>query len=84
MIFLEATTLLLGGHHFHRRTARALERRGNTFVCSTGIAMAYLGILLLAAATRSANAFVYEGRRRSGLDGARSTLKTAFLLILSG
>ena len=51
-IFLEATTLCSAGIVYHRRTAQALEAAWKyVFVCSTGIAMAYLGILLLAAAT---------------------------------
>ena len=52
-IFLEATTLCSAGIIYHRRTAQALEAAWKyVFVCSTGIAMAYLGILLLAAATK--------------------------------
>ena len=52
-IFLEATTLCSAGIVYHRRTAQALEAAWKyVFVCSTGIAMAYLGILLLAAATK--------------------------------
>ena len=51
-IFLEATTLCSAGIIYHRRTAQTLEAAWKyVFVCSTGIAMAYLGILLLAAAT---------------------------------
>ena len=51
-IFLEATTLCSAGI-IYRRTAQALEAAWKyVFVCSTGIAMAYLGILLLAAATK--------------------------------
>ena len=47
-IFLEATTLCSAGIIYHRRTAQALEAAWKyVFVCSTGIAMAYLGILLL-------------------------------------
>ena len=51
-IFLEATTLCSAGIIYHRRTAASLEAAWKyVFVCSTGIAMAYLGILLLAAAS---------------------------------
>ena len=47
-IFLEATTLCSAGIIYHRRTAQTLEAAWKyVFVCSTGIAMAYLGILLL-------------------------------------
>ena len=46
-IFLEATTLCAAGIVYHRRTAQALEATWKyIFVCSVGIATAYLGILL--------------------------------------
>ena len=42
-IFLEATTLCSAGIIYHRRTAQTLEAAWKyVFVCSTGIAMAYL------------------------------------------
>lgn len=50
-IFLEGTTLCAAGLIYHRRTAQTLEAAWKyLFVCSTGIAMAYLGILLLSTA----------------------------------
>ena len=83
-IFLEATTLCSAGIVYHRRTAQALEAAWKyVFVCSTGIAMAYLGILLLAAAT-DCETLDYDSRRRRGLIGQPLYLKTAFLLILCG
>lgn len=83
-IFLEATTLCSAGIIYHRRTAQALEAAWKyVFVCSTGIAMAYLGILLLAAATRC-ESLSYEVVAAAAPGGNPLYLKTAFLLILCG
>ena len=83
-IFLEATTLCSAGIIYHRRTAQALEAAWKyVFVCSTGIAMAYLGILLLAAATKC-ETLSYEAVAEAASSGNPLYLKTSFLLILSG
>ena len=83
-IFLEATTLCSAGIVYHRRTAQALEAAWKyVFVCSTGIAMAYLGILLLAAAT-DCESLVYATVAAAAPGGSALYLKTAFLLILCG
>ena len=83
-IFLEATTLCAAGIVYHRRTGHSLEAAWKyVFVCSTGIAMAYLGILLLAAATKC-ESLQYEAVA-AAVPGANALyLKTAFLLILCG
>lgn len=83
-IFLEATTLCAAGIIYHRRTAHSLEAAWKyLFVCSTGIAMAYLGILLLAAATKC-ESLRYDVIAAAVADGNALYLKTAFLLILCG
>ena len=83
-IFLEATTLCAAGIVYHRRTAQALEAAWKyVFVCSTGIAMAYLGILLLAAAT-DCESLDYATVAAAAPGGSALYLKTAFLLILCG
>ncbi len=47
-IFVEATTLAVAALIYHDRTESALEATWKyVFVCSTGIALAYLGILFL-------------------------------------
>ena len=47
-VFLEATTICSAGIIYHREWEQSLEATWKyIFVCSTGIAMAYLGILLL-------------------------------------
>ncbi|WP_418409898.1 proton-conducting transporter membrane subunit [Alistipes sp.] len=83
-IFLEATTLCSAGIVYHRRTAQTLEAAWKyVFVCSTGIAMAYLGILLLAAATKC-ESLSYDAVAAVAASGNPLYLKTAFLLILCG
>ena len=83
-IFLEATTLCSAGIIYHRRTAQTLEAAWKyVFVCSTGIAMAYLGILLLAAATEC-ETLTYDAVAAAAAHGKPLYLKTAFLLILCG
>ena len=84
-IFLEATTICSAGLIYHRRTAQALEAAWKyLFVCSTGIAMAYLGILMLCAATKCAS-LSYEAVAAAAAAGGNALyLKTAFLLILCG
>ena len=83
-IFLEATTLCSAGIIYHRRTAQTLEAAWKyVFVCSTGIAMAYLGILLLAAATKC-ESLSYEAVAAAAPGSNALYLKTAFLLILCG
>lgn len=83
-IFLEATTLCSAGIIYHRRTAQSLEAAWKyVFVCSTGIAMAYLGILLVAAATKC-ESLHYDVVAASVAGGNALYLKVAFLLILCG
>ena len=83
-ILLEATTLCSAGIVYHRRTAQTLEAAWKyVFVCSTGIAMAYLGILLLAAATKC-ESLSYGAVAAVAAQGNPLYLKIAFLLILCG
>ena len=83
-IFLEATTLCSAGIIYHRRTAASLEAAWKyVFVCSTGIAMAYLGILLLAAAT-DCESLDYGVVAAAAPHSNALYLKTAFVLILCG
>lgn len=83
-IFLEATTLCAAGIIYHRRTAQTLEATWKyIFVCSTGIAMAYLGILLLGSlATEGSLGYASLSARLGHCNPLY--LKTAFLLILCG
>lgn len=82
-IFLEATTLCSAGIIYHRHTAQALEATWKyIFVCSTGIATAYLGILLLCSAADGSLA--YASLAEHVAEGNPLYMKTAFLLVLCG
>lgn len=83
-IFLEATTLAAAGLTYHRRTMRSLEATWKyIFVSSVGIAVAYLGILLLSTVGPD---FSYEGLRQAIAAGEGNGLyvKLAFLFIIVG
>ncbi|MBE6182149.1 MAG: hydrogenase 4 subunit F [Rikenellaceae bacterium] len=83
-ILLETTTLCSAGIIYHRRTTQTLEAAWKyLFVCSTGIAVAYLGILLLCAATKC-ESLSYEAVAAAVATANPLYLKTAFLLILCG
>lgn len=83
-ILLEATSLCTAGIVYHRRTEQTLEAAWKyLFVCSTGIAVAYLGILLLCAATRS-DSLSHEAIAAAIATANPLYLKIAFLLILCG
>ncbi len=83
-ILLETTTLCAAGIIYHRHSAQTLEATWKyLFVCSTGIAIAYLGILLLCAAA-SNSALNYNELQQLIINGNPLYLKAAFLLILTG
>lgn len=83
-IFLEATTLATAGLTYHRRTGRALEATWKyIFVSSVGIAIAYLGVLLLS--TASPSTLSYDGLSTAvAVGGNPLYLRLAFLFILVG
>lgn len=94
-IFLEATTLAAAGLTYHRRTMRSLEATWKyIFVSSVGIAVAYLGVLLLSTVVSSEAAggaepvadLSYAGLTQAIAAGAGNPLyiKLAFLFILIG
>jgi hydrogenase-4 component F len=86
-IFVEATTLAVAALIYHDRTEMALEATWKyVFICSTGIALAYLGILFLG--------FIYGRSDAANLSFASLTniinqanplnLKIAFVFVLIG
>ncbi|NMC38274.1 MAG: hydrogenase 4 subunit F [Bacteroidales bacterium] len=86
-IFVEATTLAVAALIYHDRTEIALEATWKyVFICSAGIAIAYLGILFLG--------FIYGREDASNLsfealaeiinDANPMYLKIAFLFVLIG
>lgn len=83
-ILLETTTLCGAGILYHRHSKDTLEATWKyLFVCSTGIAIAYLGILLLCAAA-SNGSLRYDDIATMLANGVPLYLKAAFLLILTG
>ena len=84
-IFLEATTIATAGLTYHRRTPRALEATWKyIFVSSVGIAIAYLGILLLESSMTNGSHLFYNDIMQN-ISGANIIYgKIAFLLILVG
>lgn len=89
-IFLEATTLAAAGLTYHRRTLRSLEATWKyIFVSSVGIAVAYLGVLLLSTVTaggEGVSRLSYAALSQAVSSGAGNMLyvKLAFLFILVG
>ena len=83
-VFLEATTICSAGIIYHREFQHSLEATWKyIFVCSTGIAMAYLGILLLSTVATEGS-LDYVALRSVIAEGNPLYLKVAFLLIIVG
>lgn len=84
-IFLEATTLATAMLVYHRRTVRSLEATWKyVFVSSVGIAVAYLGILMLSTAVSGEESLSYSQLRWAMTNANPLYMKMAFLLILTG
>ena len=83
-VFLEATTICSAGIIYHREFHHSLEATWKyIFVCSTGIAMAYMGILLLSTVAQD-GALDYASLKSVITEGNPLYLKVAFLLIVVG
>ena len=83
-VFLEATTVCSAGIIYHREFSQSLEATWKyLFVCSTGIAIAYMGILLLSTVATHGT-LDYESLREAIINGNPLYLKVAFLLIVVG
>ena len=83
-VFLEATTICSAGIIYHREFKESLEATWKyVFVCSTGIAMAYLGIMLLATVAQH-GALDYASLKEAIVEGDPLYLKVAFLLMVVG
>ncbi len=86
-IFLEATTLAAAMLVYHRRNHKALEATWKyVFVCSTGIAIAYFGILFLSIMLRGTEHadMSYASLAASVINANPTYLRLAFLFILIG
>ena len=83
-VFLELTTICSAGIIYHREFKQSLEATWKyIFVCSTGIAMAYLGILLLSTVAEHGT-LEYDAIKSVIANGNPLYLKVAFLLIVVG
>ncbi|MDX9929997.1 MAG: proton-conducting transporter membrane subunit [Bacteroidales bacterium] len=86
-IFIELTTLSVASLINYQRTEHSLEATWKyVFVCSLGIALAYIGILF-ASATTGAGAsgdMSFDGLKNSFVNINPVYLKMAFILILAG
>ena len=83
-VFLEATTICSAGIINHREFKHSWEATWKyIFVCATGIAMAYLGILLLSTVAHH-GALDYASLIDVISEGNPLYLKVAFLLIVVG
>ncbi len=86
-VLIETTTLAAAWLIYHRRTPRALEATWKyVFVCSTGIAVAYLGILFLSVMLKGGHELnmSYESLARAVGTANPLYLKLAFLFIVVG
>lgn len=82
-IFLEATTLCTAALVYHRRDLISLEATWKyIFVCSIGITMAYLGILLISSYAQGD--ISYDGLVYAIASGDTFYMKAAFILIMTG
>jgi hydrogenase-4 component F len=85
-VLIEATTLGSALLIYHRRTERALEAAWKyVFVCSTGILIAYLGILFLSIVLKNQHGNMSFNSLAEVIPTANPLyLKLAFVLVLTG
>ena len=86
-IFVEATTLAVAALIYHDRTPAALEATWKyIFVCSVGIALAYIGILFLGFTVHDARLLHLSFDSISGIARLANPLylKIAFIFVLIG
>lgn len=85
--FLEATTLCASMLIYHERNAEALEAAWKyVFVCSIGIALAFVGILFLGMANKSLHElnFSIEALKLAVVKMDTIWLKLSFLFVITG
>ncbi|MEG1607592.1 MAG: proton-conducting transporter membrane subunit [Mucinivorans sp.] len=84
-IFLEATTIATAALTYHRRTRHSLEATWKyLFVSSVGIAIAYLGILLLSTSIPEGGSLNYSSLSQAVMVGNPLYMKLAFIFLLVG
>lgn len=84
-IFLEATTLLSASFIYFENRRESVEAAWKyLFICSIGIALAYIGVLLLAAASRSEGTLFFADLQQMGPRLDPFWLRLAFPFLLVG
>ncbi len=84
-IFIEATTLASAYLIYYHKTKHSIEAAWKyVFICSIGIALAFVGIILLAFATGNLNSLYYEDLYKNATSFNPFWLKLSFVFILFG
>jgi hydrogenase-4 component F len=86
-VFIEATTIGASILIYHDRNQDSLEATWKyLFVCSIGVALAFMGILFLGLANQKAGHidFTFQGIKSNAYDFNPVWLKACFLLIVTG
>lgn len=84
-VFLEATTLASAYLIYFHKTKHSIEAAWKyVFICSIGIALAFVGIILLNVSTGNLNSLFYSDLYANALTFNKFWLKVSFLLVLFG
>lgn len=84
-VFIEGTTLASAYLIYYHKTKHSIEAAWKyVFICSIGIALAFVGIILLAFATGNLNSLYYEDLYKNATLFNPFWLKLSFVFILFG
>ena len=84
-VFIEGTTLASAYLIYYHKTKHSIEAAWKyVFICSIGIALAFVGIILLAFATGNLNSLYYEDLYKNAMMFNPFWLKLSFVFILFG
>ena len=84
-VFIEGTTLASAYLIYYHKTKHSIEAAWKyVFICSIGIALAFVGIILLAFATGNLNSLYYEDLYKNATMFNPFWLKLSFVFILFG
>lgn len=84
-VFIEATTLASAYLIYFHKTKHSIEAAWKyVFICSIGIALAFVGIILLTIATGNLNSLSYESLYVNAQNFDQFWLKLSFIFILFG
>ncbi|MBE7710832.1 MAG: hypothetical protein E7Z92_01695 [Cyanobacteria bacterium SIG31] len=84
-VFIEGTTLASAYLIYYHKTKHSIEAAWKyVFICSIGIALAFVGIILLAFATGNLNSLYYEDLCQNAQTFNQFWLKLSFVFILFG